>query len=249
MVRRVMSDRDTMPGSVAPVQALLTVTQETFAALRAAHRNQAPAGKRATQTDRRAKTQRPAVLPPAGTTDDEHTSEAVIPTPGSALDVVGRLRGTAPVTDESGQAWPASEIARALCDCTLTRAVVGTEQADLNLGRSTRLFKRQHWLALYAAGTTTCAIAGCGMPLAYTELHHITWWYEHHGTTDQANCLPYCSFHHHEIHRKGILVTRLPDGRIQHHHPDGRPYGGAPPGDPDHTPTSPPDDLLQLLSA
>jgi hypothetical protein len=235
MVRRVMSDRDTMPGSVAPVQALLTLTQETFTALRAVH-DQASADKRIGRTA-------------AAGVEDVGVGVATTPTPGSAVDVVGRLRGVVPVTDESGQAWPASEIARALCDCSLTRAVVGTKQADLNLGRESRLFKRQHWLALYATGITTCAITGCAMPLAFTELHHITWWQEHYGTTDQANCLPYCSFHHHEIHRKGIAITRLPDGRIQHHHPDGRPYGGAPPGDPDHTPTSPPDDLLQLLSA
>ena len=213
MVRRVMSDRDTLPGSVAPVQALLTLTQETFTALRAAYGDDAAAA------------------------------------PGSALDLVGRLRGAAPVTDESGQAWPASEIARALCDCTLTRAVVATTQADLNLGRSSRAFKRQHWLALYAAGTTTCAIEGCGMRLAYTALHHIAWWQRDRGDTDVANCAPYCSFHHHEIHRLGITITRRADGSLEHHHPDGRPYGGAPPSDPDDTPTSPPDDLLQLLSA
>jgi hypothetical protein len=233
MVRRVMSDRDTMPGSVAPVQALLTLTQETFTALRAVH-------------------------------DDD-----AVAAPGSALDLVGRLRGVVPVTDESGQAWPASEIARALCDCTLTRAVVSAESAKLDLGRDSRLFKRQHWLALYAAGVRGCAVAGCGMPLAYTELHHIAWWHEHQGETDMANCLPYCSFHHHEIHRKGILVTRLPDGRIQHQHPDGRPYGDAPPSggpppatSPAQAPTDrpartpagdpheyPPGDLLELLSA
>ena len=195
MVRRVLTDKDTLPGSLAPVQAVLTMTQDTFTALRAAH--------------------------------DETAVEGT-PQPGSTVDVVGRLRGVAPVTDESGQAWPASEIARALCDCTLTRAVIGTDNARLDLGRESRLFKRQHWLALYAAGTTTCAVPGCGMPLAYCELHHIAWWYEHHGNTDQDNCLPYCSFHHHEIHRKAIVISRLPDGRIAHRYPDGRPYGGAP---------------------
>ena len=245
MVRRVTTDRDTLPGSVAPVQALLTLTQETFTALRAVH-GKAPDDAHGDRAVARGRAARPST-----TAADDAVDAAAIaaPVPGSTLDLVGRLRGVAPVTDESGQAWPASEIARALCDCALTRAVVGAASADLNLGRESRLFKRQHWLALYAAGTTTCAITGCGMPLAYTELHHIAWWYEHHGNTDQANCLPYCWFHHHEIHRNGIAVTRLPDGRAQHHHPDGRPYGGAPPGDPDDTPTSPPGDLLQLLSA
>ena len=276
MVRTVMSDKDTLPGSVAPVHALLTLTQETFAALRAIHQDRVPAGKRG---DRSAATRRQRVpgavdprpsdgdaagrLPAQTTTDADAVDEAA-PAPGSALDLVGRLRGVGAVTDESGQAWPASEIARALCDCSLTRAVVGAKQADLNLGRSSRLFKRQHWLALYATGTTSCAVSGCGMPLAFTELHHIAWWNDHHGHTDQANCLPYCSFHHHDIHRNAIAVTRLPDGRIAHHHPDGRPYGGdrPPTTSPDHTSTEslvgarsdtpleePAGDLLELLSA
>ena len=189
MAELVATDKRTTPGAVAPIQAVLTMSQETWAALRAVQ-------------------------------DDG------VAAPGSARGLIERLRGMEPVTDETGQAWPASEIARALCDCALTRAVVGSKDAELNLGRQSRAFTRQHWLALYAAGITSCAIEGCGMPLAYCELHHVRWWYEHGGLTEMANCLPYCSFHHHEIHRNGIVVDRLPDGRAAHHHADGRPYGG-----------------------
>lgn len=202
MAERIATDRTTTPGAVAPVQAVLTLTQETWAALRAL-----PGRRQATGAD------------------DGRATDA----PGSALGLVGRLTGTAPVVDETGQAWPASEIARALCDCALTRAVVGTQDAELNLGRESRAFRRQHWLALYAKGVVGCSVAGCGMPLAYCELHHVAWWYEHDGPTDIANCLPYCSFHHHELHRHGIVVARRPDGRVEHRYPDGRPYGGAPP--------------------
>ena len=199
MVDRVATDKTTTPGALAPVQAIVTFTEDTWTALRATH----------------------------GHADEPVTA------PGSATDVIARLRGLAPVTDETGQAWPASEVARALCDCALTWAVVGTPSAELNLGRESRLFRRQHWMALYAAGITGCAIGGCGMPLAYTELHHLRWWYEHDGSTDIANCLPYCSYHHHEIHRLGITVIRHRDGMIEHRYPDGRVYG-APPmaGDP-----------------
>ncbi len=205
LVERAAADRTTTPGAVAPVQAILTFTQDTWTALRASNE----------QADRS--------------------------TAGSTADVVGRLRGLDPVVDETGQAWPASEIARALCDCALTRAVIGTPDAELNLGRESRAFKRQHWLALYAAGVTGCSIAGCGMPLAYCELHHIAWWYQHEGLTNLANCAAYCSYHHHEIHRLGILITRQADGSLRHHHPDGRTYGGTPPGDnaaPTETPPS-----------
>jgi hypothetical protein len=202
MAEKAAADKDTTPGALAPVQAVVTFSQETWTALRAAR-------------------------------DDEGPATA----PGSATDVIGRLRGVAPVTDETGQAWPASEVARALCDCALTWAMVGTAGADLNLGRESRCFRRQHWMALCAAGITGCSIAGCGMPLAYTELHHLRWWHEHGGRTDIANCLPYCSYHHHEIHRLGITVTRRADGTVEHRYPDGRRYGGAPSADVGGPPT------------
>jgi hypothetical protein len=191
MVEKVAGDRSTTPGALAPVQAVVTFTEETWVALRARRE--------------------------AG-----DTSAAAA---GSALDVAGRMRGVTPATDETGRAWPASEIARALCDCALTWAMVGTPGADLDLGRESRCFRRQHWVALYAAGITGCSIGTCGMPLAYTELHHLRWWYEHGGATDIANCLPYCSYHHHEIHRLGIDVIRRADGTVEHRHPDGRLYG------------------------
>jgi len=70
------------------------------------------------------------------------------------------------------------------------------------------------------------------MPLAYTELHHLAWWRRDHGPTNQHNCAPYCSYHHHDIHRLAITVTRRADGSLEHRYPDGRRYG-APPDDGD----------------
>lgn len=228
MAERIATDRATTPGAVAPVQAVLTLSQETWAALRAV-----PRGRQLGATDGA----RPAAADDddvrVGATDDGPAAGA----PGSASELARRLTGTTPVVDETGQSWPASEIARALCDCALTRAVVGTKDAELNLGRESRTFRRQHWLALYAAGVVGCSIAGCGMPLAYCELHHVAWWYEHGGPTDIANCLPYCSFHHHELHRHGIVIDRRPDGRVEHRYPDGRPYGAAAPDAFDATPS------------
>jgi hypothetical protein len=204
-VDRALADRRTTPGSVAPVQAIVTLSEETWAALRGTRRG-------------------------AGVSDSGTSGGAAGPADvGSTANLVGRLRGAAPVLDETGQAWPASEIGRALCDCALTRVVVGAFGQVLDLGRSERLFQRQHWLALYGAGVRTCGFSGCGMPLRYTELHHLAWWDRDGGRTDLDNCAAYCSFHHHEIHRLDIRVTRLADGTLEHRHPDGRLYGGAPP--------------------
>ncbi len=241
LVERAAADRSTTPGALAPVQAILTFTQDTWTALRAARPAQAgTAQRRATGAGTvsigagHAAAGGAGRVSTAARTDETGSVDAgtaATPTPGSTLDLLDRLRGVDPVVDETGQAWPASEIARALCDCALTRAVLDTPDAELNLGREVRAFKRQHWLALYAAGVTGCSIAGCGMPLAYCQLHHITWWQRDGGPTNLANCAAYCSFHHHEIHRLGIQITRRADGSLRHHHPDGRIYGGTPAGD------------------
>ena len=323
---RVVTDRATTPGAVAPVQAIVTFTPEIWTALRAAAPGdergdrearsnrgrddnpgnpgrQAEPAKQSGQRDQgdhghpldhqdhhdhqghhgapldhedhqdhREATAGSALSTGGGPTDgdprpDESSADSTGAcaeerspnAPGSARDVMGRLRGAGPVVDETGQAWPASEIARALCDCLLTRAVVGGRDAELNLGRGERRFGRQHWLALHAAGARSCSIGGCGMPLAYTELHHLRWWTRDGGPTDLANCAAYCSFHHHEIHRLGIVVTRLADGTLEHRHPDGRPYGaratatgpyGAHHDDPAATgdPPGPPDDAHEPRS-
>ena len=241
MVHRVLSDKGTSAGSTAPVQALVTMSERTWAALRGTRPG--VAGVRGGRPD----VNRASCADGDGGDVGEAGSGSV---PGSARDVMDRLRGVDPVVDEVGQAWPASEVARALCDCALTRAVVGAPGLELNLGRTERLFRRRHWLALYASGVRTCAVEGCGMPLAFTELHHMRWWLEQGGRTDLLNCAPECSFHHHEIHRLGIVVTRRPDGSYEHRYPDGRVYGGAPPGtvpvtDRDASPV----DLLDLLPA
>lgn len=188
----VLSDTRTTPGATAPVQALVTITQETWAALRSARSG-----------------------------SDVGT--------GSAADVVARMRGVAPVVDETGRAWPASEVARALCDCLLTRAVAASPSRPLDLGSDERLFTRSHWLAVYASGQTTCAVEGCDMPLRYSQLHHMDWWFRDDGATDLANCAPECAYHHGEIHRLDLQVRRRQDGSYEHRHPDGRPYGGVPP--------------------
>ena len=150
-VARALGDRKTTPGSHAPVEALITMTEDTWAALRATSAQVEAAGA------------------------------------GSTRDVIDRLGGVGAVVDETGRPWPSSEIARALCDCTLTRAVVGTSGQVLDLGRGERLFQPQHWRALFAMGIRMCAVPGCGMPLRYTELHHIAWWDRDGGPTSMDN--------------------------------------------------------------
>lgn len=195
MVHRTLSDDATTPGAVAPVQAIVTMTQETWAALRAG---------------------RGVGEPARGGGAAAGSVAWPVPSPGSTEGVVDVIGGVPPVLDEGGRAWPASEVARALCDCALTRAVVDADGLVLDLGRGQRLFGRRHWMALLASGVTGCVWPDCAMPLRNTELHHLSWWDRDGGPTDLANCGPYCRFHHDWIHDHDIVVTRLGDGRYEH---------------------------------
>ena len=55
-----------------------------------------------------------------------------------------------------------------------------------------------------------CAFAGCTSPPAYADAHHIQWW-SHGGTSDLANGIMLCGFHHHRIHDDGWEI-RIRDG-------------------------------------
>ena len=196
-----LRDPETTPGTVAPPQVIVTISEDTWSALR-------------------------------GARADENVNPG--PGKGSTFDVVAALQGRTAVVDENGHAWPASEVARLLCECALTRVVVGAESKVLDVGYKERCFDRRHWLALLAQGWRTCAYPGCSMPLRWCQLHHLTWW-SREGRTDWDNVGPYCCFHHGLIHDRDIRIRRLPGGAYEHVRPDGtligisRPDGAAPP--------------------
>lgn len=227
MARHTLTDKATVPDAIAPVQAVVTLSEATWMALRAT-RDAIGSDTIAGDANREAE----------ATAADSAAPPALVP--GSVADVVARLQGVPSVLDEDGQVWPASEVGRALCDCQLTRAVLDATGQVLDLGMKERFFARKHWLALLASGQATCSVGACTIPLRYTELHHMHWW-EHAGPTDYANLAPECSFHHHEIHRLNLTVTKNPDGTYEHRHPDGRLYGEALPaaGPPGRPPASP----------
>lgn len=232
MVQRTVTDKTTTPGAVAPVQAVVTFAQDAWMALRGAGARSETGLAGRSPSDR---------VPPNASSLDGRAGDGRVGTvasKGSTADVVLALRGVPAVTDEDGNAWPAGEVARLLCDCELTRAVVDSFGLPLELGRGERLFRARHWMALYASGQTTCSYPGCSMPLRYCELHHMRWWDRDGGSTDQANCAPECRFHHQFVHDHDISVTRLPDGVYEHRDRWGRLIGrgGSPGAPPDGEP-------------
>ncbi len=112
-----------------------------------------------------------------------------------------------PATFDDGVAMPPSEVARLLCDCELTRVVIDAEGQPMDLGRATR----RHTAAQRRAVTVRdggCFWPGCGTPTRWCEVHHLAWWDRDGGETSVDDGALACSFHHHELHRLDLTVTR-----------------------------------------
>jgi len=113
----------------------------------------------------------------------------------------------APAVLEGGTPVPGSEVARILCDCELTRIVVDERSEPVDLGRSART----HTPAQRRAVTVRdggCLWPDCGSPARWCQVHHLVWWDRDNGPTTVLDGALACSFHHHEIHRLDLTVTR-----------------------------------------
>ena len=111
------------------------------------------------------------------------------------------------VTD-AGVPLSATELAAALCDCAMTRVVMGAAGLPLDVGRTRRAFTPAQRYAVIARDRV-CAWNGCSVPPAYGQLHHIAWWHRDGGATDLDNALLLCGFHHHEVHRLDLDAERV----------------------------------------
>jgi len=111
---------------------------------------------------------------------------------------------------DTGVAITAAEARRLACNAGLVPAVLDGASMPLDLGRKQRLHNRTQRRALSLIHDT-CAIAGCGRPFAWCEIHH-PWPWGRGGPTDLGNGLPVCGHHHRRAHDPRFDLRRRPDG-------------------------------------
>jgi hypothetical protein len=102
------------------------------------------------------------------------------------------------VLDDGGQLTVAT-VRRLACDAGIVPAVLGGAGQVLDLGRQRRLFTGplRRALVLRDGG---CAFPACDRPARWCDGHHIRHWADG-GSTDLANAVLLCGFHHRLIHR------------------------------------------------
>jgi len=115
---------------------------------------------------------------------------------------------------------PRSEIERLLCDCSVSRVVMGPDSVPLDVGRTTRVWSPAQ-RATIVARDGGCGWPGCEIPAPWCEIHHHEHW-EHGGETSVANGYLLCSHHHHFLHRQPDWTTSFEDQVLRVFRPDGR---------------------------
>jgi hypothetical protein len=132
------------------------------------------------------------------------------------VDLDALISGIGSAGLDTGVAVTAGEARRLACNAGIIPAVLDGASMPLDLGRSRRLHNRSQRRA-YALIHDTCAVAGCGRPFAWCEIHHHRIWWIHGGRTDLDNGLPLCGHHHRRAHDTRWNLRQRPDGEWAFH--------------------------------
>ncbi|WP_146900075.1 HNH endonuclease signature motif containing protein [Cellulomonas aerilata] len=196
MAGRILALADSRPGGHVPPQVSMILTADTWIAARA-------------ERDRR-RARAATTGPEAGVGPSAVDGASPVDARGVPSQIAdgGACAPYEPATLEDGTPVPAYELAVAMCDCEITRIVIDADGVPIDLGRSRRVFTGQQRRAVIARDRE-CAWPHCHAHARWCEVHHIRWWERDTGPTSVDNGVLLCSFHHHEVHRRDLLITRV----------------------------------------
>ena len=127
-------------------------------------------------------------------------------------------RGGAALED-GGVAHP-EPVRRLACDARVQTVIEDDQGQPLALGRISRE-PSAAMLRQLRYRDEECRFPGCGAR-QFTQAHHIVWW-RRGGTTDLANLVLICAFHHKLVHEHGWGLRRDPGGEVRCSVPTGCP--------------------------
>src|SRR5699024_11784028 len=110
-------------------------------------------------------------------------------TPANATASIAQALCTEPVSPSPTRPLP--------CEAELIPAVLGTNGALLDLGRTARQFSADQRRALIARDRG-CAAPNCKIPAPWCDAHHVEPWKDG-GSTSVVNAVLLCSHHHHAV--------------------------------------------------
>jgi hypothetical protein len=103
----------------------------------------------------------------------------------------------------------AATVQRLACDSGVTRVLLGTDSAVIDVGRALRVPSGATRKAL-ATRDRGCVWQSCDRPATWTEAHHVRHW-AHDGRTDLENLALLCYRHHLMVHEGGWQLVRTDD--------------------------------------
>lgn len=124
-----------------------------------------------------------------------------------------QLAGVGLVGEESITAGQARRLA---CTARIVPVVLGGTSEVLDLGRAGRLFSPAQRKAM-AVRDRRCRAEGCTVPAAWCEAHHAARPWAQGGSTDLADGVLLCSWHHHRAHDVRYDARRLSGGDYRFH--------------------------------
>ncbi len=115
----------------------------------------------------------------------------------------------------TGNAISAGEARRLACHAGIVPMVLSGDSRPLDVGRKKRLHDSAQRLAM-GVRDGECRAAGCEIPAAWCEAHHLVPW-SSGGATSVDDAVLFCGHHHHRAHDRRYDLTRMPNGDIRFH--------------------------------
>jgi hypothetical protein len=98
------------------------------------------------------------------------------------------------------------------CDCNVTRILLGSDSAVIDVGRSKRVISPAQRRALNIRDEG-CRWPGCDRPASWTSGHHFVHWIKG-GGSDLSNLVSLCYRHHGMAHEGRWQLVRTDEGKM-----------------------------------